>query len=152
MGEIIMLNEKPEQQVEHEQLAKIGSWLNFAEINFLKVLDRAVANNAYIFTKVKVNDVLMKIESIDDLDDYDFGENTFDFVLCDKQDLSILCVIELDSRPHQMQTLCAENSYDSLCADFNIPLLEVPARCGYPIKELKKYLSLYVDMKCLDSA
>lgn len=137
-----MLTQQIETQTEQ---VKIASWLNFAEINFLKVLARATEGKAFIFTKVKLNDILLRIESIDDMGELDFGDKTFDFVLCDKQDLSVICVIELDSRSHQAQSQCAEESYEALCADFAIPLLEVPARCGYNVAELARYISCYID-------
>lgn len=139
-----MLSERQNEGELVTKNEKVANWLNYAEINFLKVLDRAVDRDAYIFTKVKVNDILMKVDTADELDEYDYGEKAFDFVLCDKQDLSIMCIIELDSRPHALQALQAEESFDTLCDELNIPLLEIPARCGYNIFELKRYLSLCI--------
>jgi hypothetical protein len=125
----------------------IPGWLSHAEKNFIRVLSRVVANNAFIFAKVKVNDVLRHIPLYDEYDEEcDFGVKTFDFVLCDKNDLSVRCVIELDDRPPIFQKMYPEYSYDSICAELGIPLLEVPARCGYSQIELSKYITPYLNL------
>ena len=125
----------------------IPGWLSHAEKNFIKVLNSVIANDAFIFVKVKVNDVLRNIHVNDEYnEEYDFGNKTFDYVLCDKQDLTVKCVIELDDRPHAFQKMYPEYSYDSMCSKLGIPLLEVPARCGYNHVELRSYVAPFLNL------
>ncbi len=123
----------------------VPNWLNHAEKNFIKFLARAVGDQALIFTKVSVNNVLEHVSLFEEYPQYDFDEDVFDFVLCNISNLSVLCVISLDSRkiPNQKQPL-ADNAHSSLCEDANIPYLEIPARCGYEIAKLRKLLAPYV--------
>ena len=121
---------------------KINSWLSHAERNFIKFLDRAVNQRAFIFSKVKVSDVFQNIDIADRHNR--LADKTFDFVLCDINDLSVLCVIELDDRPRPQQRLCREKNYATLCAAAGVPLLEIPAHCGYDIDQLKDQLRPYM--------
>lgn len=123
---------------------KINSWLSYAERNFIKFLDRAVNQRAFIFSKVKISDVFQGIDIADRRHDFALANETFDFVLCDIDDLSVLCVIELDDRPHPQQRLGREKNYATYCAAAGVPLLEIPAMCGYDVKQLKDQLQPYM--------
>lgn len=128
-------------------LVNLPCWLTHAEKNFIKVLDSVVNNAAFIFTKVRVNDVLRNATIPDDQrDEYDYGLKTFDFVLCNKRDLSVSCIIELDDRPHALQKMYPEYSYQTLCDEISIALLEISARCGYEKDKLRKSLLPYLNL------
>ena len=124
---------------------KINSWLSHAERNFIKFLNRAVDQRAFIFSKVNVSDVFQSIDIVNRHNH--LADKAFDFVLCDIDDLSVLCVIELDDRPHQQQRLSREKNYAALCAAAAVPLLEIPARCGYDVNQLKHQLQPYMRAK-----
>ncbi len=123
----------------------VPSWLNHAEKNFIKFLAHAVADQALIFTKVPVNNVLEHASSFEEYPQYDFETEVFDFVLCRISDLAVLSVLSLDTRkiPNQKQPL-ADNAHRSLCEDATIPYLEIPARCGYEIAKLRQLLTPYI--------
>ncbi len=139
-----MIQQIPALSIQVNDVHVIPSWLNHAERNFIKVLHEIIENRAFIFTKVNVNDVLLNIKEIEDcyLDRYEY--KTFDFVLCSLTDLSVKCVIDLDDRPCRLQAISPEQSYRELCDDFNIPLVEIPARCGYDHKLLTCQIGRYV--------
>ena len=119
---------------------KIPGWLNHAEKNFIKVLNQVVGNNAFVFTKIRVSDVLRNLELPESYNANDFNNEVFDFVICDKQDLSIISIIELDDRPIKLQKEFLEQSYDAICLIMNIPLIKIPARCGYDTMQLRKLI------------
>lgn len=139
-----MIQQIPAMTIQVNDVHVISSWLNHAERNFIKVLNEVVENRVFIFTKVRVNDVLLNIDNIQDcyLDKYE--NKTFDFLLCSISDLSVKCVVELDDRPCRLQVNPPEQSYRQLCDDLNIPLLEIPAKCGYDHKLLASQIGRYV--------
>lgn len=76
-----------------------------AERSFLGVYDQAVAGRARLFGKVRVADVSIPRKGLD-LSTSTTARNKinrkhFDFVLCNPDDLSVRCVIELDDKSHQ---------------------------------------------------
>lgn len=123
----------------------VPAWLNHAEKNFMLFLIDAITDNALIFTKVPVENVLENVSLFDEYPQYSFNEEVFDFVICRPSDLSVLCIIKLDSRriPQQMNAL-SESTHESICEDANIPYIVIPARCGYDTQQLKQILHPYI--------
>ena len=83
---------------------KIDSLFTPAERSFLGVLNQAVEDNAFVFGKVRVADVLKPSKDVSrkqwQTAFNKINSKHFDFVLCDKGDLSVLCVIELNDKSH----------------------------------------------------
>ena len=123
----------------------IPAWLNHAEKNFILFLADAIADKGIIFTKVPVDNVLENVSLFDEYPHYNFDNEVFDFVICHPADLSVLCVIKLDSRriPKQINPLC-ESTHESICVDANIPFIVIPARCGYDTQQLRRILYPYI--------
>ncbi len=117
------------------------TWLSYAEINFFKVLNRVIADDAFILTKVPVSEV-MKHSSVSEKEiARGFGDQVFDFVLFDKTNFSVLCVIELDDRPQSLRKLSKEFSFKKICGDAGVGLIEIPAMCGYDLVRIKHKIS-----------
>lgn len=76
-----------------------------AEGSFLGVLNQAVSGKARVFGKVRVGDVLKPKPSLQrgpaTTARNRINRKHFDFILCRPDDLSVICVIELDDKSHQ---------------------------------------------------
>ena len=116
-----------------------------AERSFLGVLTQAVEDNAIIFGKVRVADVLTPISGLprnkwQTLFNKISGKH-FDFIICDKGDLSILCAIELDDKSHNSKPRKTRDEFlKSACSSANLPLIQVPTKSAYNVDELRQIL------------
>ena len=113
-----------------------------AERAFLHVLETAVGGDYRIFAKVRVADVIC-LETglaprIKRIASNKIRTKHFDFILCNKSDLSIVCAIELDDANHQRQKREEHDTFlSNVCERVFLPLLRVPAKEGYPITHLR---------------
>lgn len=113
-----------------------------AERSFLGVLEQAVAEEYRVFGKVRVADV---VEPQKDLDNSNrqkafnrISAKHFDFVLCSKNDLSVVCAVELDDQSHQQRKRQERDAFlVGLCQAVALPLIQVPARRSYSVPELR---------------
>lgn len=117
-----------------------------AERSFLGVLNQAVEGSALIFGKVRVADVVEPIKGLSRS-----GRQTafnkisgkhFDFILCHKDDLSIVCAIELDDQSHRFKKRQQRDEFlKNLCGAAGIPLVQIPAKSGYVVSEVKQLIA-----------
>jgi len=116
-----------------------------AERSFLGVLTQAVEDNATIFGKVRVADILTPISGLPrkkwQILFNKISSKHFDFILCDKTDLSILCVIELDDKSHNSKTRKNRDAFlKSACDSAGLPLVQIPAKSAYNVNEIRQIL------------
>ena len=113
-----------------------------AERSFLHVLEHAIGDEYRIFAKVRVADVIC-LESglepkIKRIASNKIRTKHFDFILCNKADLSVVCAIELDDRNHQRNQREAHDTFlASVCERVFLPFVRIPAKEGYPITHLR---------------
>ncbi|MDO9194204.1 MAG: DUF2726 domain-containing protein [Undibacterium sp.] len=113
-----------------------------AERAFLHVLEHAIGDEYRIFAKVRVADVIC-VESglaprIKRIASNKIRAKHFDFILCNKADLSVVCAIELDDRNHQKKNREEHDKFlASVCERVFLPLVKIPAKEGYPITHLR---------------
>jgi len=121
---------------------KIAALFTPAERAFLGVLDQAIGNDFRIMGKVRLADVL-KVQS-----GLSRGENQaawnrikskhVDFVVCDPDDLSIQCVVELDDKSHQRPDRKQRDAFvDNALNAAGIPVFHVAAKQAYSIAEIR---------------
>nr|WP_274522501.1 DUF2726 domain-containing protein [Halorhodospira halochloris] len=84
---------------------KASALFSPAERSFLGVLDQAAGYDYRVFGKVRVADVV-KVRSMADRRAWQRAFNQisskhFDFILCAKDDLSVVAAVELDDKSHQ---------------------------------------------------
>jgi hypothetical protein len=123
-----------------------------AERSFLGVLHQAVGNNAAIFGKVRVADVVepkaglgrgARQKAFNKI-----SAKHFDFLLCDKEDLSVACAIELDDRSHNSKRRHERDEFlKGVCEAAGVPLIQVPAKSAYVISEVRGLLQRYLTVK-----
>ena len=116
--------------------------LTAAERSFLGVLDQAVGDDYRVFAQVRLADVVDTKRRLSNSDRQKafnrIRSKHFDFLLCDKGDLYVVCAIELDDKSHQKSTRRDRDAFlDGLCQAVSLPLLHVPAKSAYSVPELK---------------
>jgi Protein of unknown function (DUF2726) len=118
---------------------KSRSLFSPAERSFFGVLQQAVGEHAAIFGKVRVSDVVKPRTGLHrsvwrSAFKRISGKN-FDFLLCDKEKLSVLCAIELDDGSRQSKSRHQRDEFlKGVCAAGYVPLIQVPAKSGYAIE------------------
>ncbi len=114
-----------------------------AERSFFGVLAQAVGDEYHVFGKVRVADVV-SVRPLRNRSAWQRAFNRisakhFDFVLCDKDDLSVIAVVELDDRSHQQGKRQARDSFlAELCETISLPLIRVPAKDAYTVGEIRR--------------
>lgn len=116
-----------------------------AERSFLGVLNQAVGRNAQIFGKVRVADVITPRRGMSRSDRQKsfnkISSKHFDFLLCDNNDLSVICVIELNDSSHNSKKRQDRDKFlEGACKSANVPLIKIAAQSAYNINEIRKYL------------
>jgi ssDNA-binding Zn-finger/Zn-ribbon topoisomerase 1 len=122
------------------------------ERSFLAVLQQAVGNNAAIFGKVRVADVVEPKNGLGNSARQKafnkISAKHFDFLLCDKEDLSVACAIELDDGSHNSKRRQERDEFlKGVCEAAGVPLVQVPAEPGYVISEVRGLLPRYLTVK-----
>jgi len=137
------------QKTQNYPYSKRTALFTPAERSFLGVMDLAIGDKARILGKVRVADVITP-KSRMSRSDWQRAFNKisakhFDFILCDKKDLSIICAVELDDSSHQRAN---RKKRDSLlvaaCASAGIPLIQIPAKATYSVADVRKLLSPHI--------
>ena len=124
---------------------KIDSLFTPAERSFLGVLNQAIEDNAFVFGKVRVADVLKPSKDVARKQWQStfnkINSKHFDFVLCDKGNLSVLCVIELNDKSHNSKKRKDRDEFlTSACESAKLPLIQIPAQSAYNIDEIRQTL------------
>jgi hypothetical protein len=128
---------------------KSRSLFSPAERSFYGVLQQAVGEHAAIFGKVRVSDVVEPRKGLHrgawrSAFKRISGKH-FDFLLCDKEKLSLICAIELDDRSHQSKSRYQRDGFlKGVCEAGYVPLIQVPAKSGYVIEEVKQLIAPYL--------
>lgn len=121
-----------------------------AERSFLGILTQAVGNEVQIFGKVRVADILTPKKGMS-RSDWQRAFNKisakhFDFILCNKQDLSIICVVELDDSSHQSTSRKERDVFlVRACNSASIPLIQVPVKFSYDVGEIVMLFSSHIN-------
>lgn len=116
-----------------------------AERSFLGVLEQAIGDEYRIFGKVRVADVV-SVKSLSNRAAWQRAFNRIsakhiDYVLCSKDELSIVCAIELDDQSHQKRKRQERDAFLArLCQEISLPLLQIPAQRAYSVNEIKAKL------------
>ena len=123
-----------------------------AERSFLGVLDLAVADQYRIFGKVRVADILLPSKGLSkshwQIAFNKVSAKHFDFVLCNKQTLEVIAVIELDDKSHQKAKLQHRDSLiASACATAGLPLVRFVAKSSYQVTEIQQQIQAELTAK-----
>jgi hypothetical protein len=116
-----------------------------AERSFLGVLNQVVGENTKIFSKVRIADVVTPKKGLSRSDRQralnKIISKHFDFILCNNDDLSVLCAIELNDKSHQADDRKQRDKLvTKVCDSAGLPLIEIKAKQSYVINDIKKLL------------
>lgn len=139
-------NFKPAEKLDYQQQLSL---FTSAEIEFLKALHIAVDGKALIFGKVRIADVLTPSKGISRRN-WQTAFNRiamkhFDFVICNNEDLSIICAIELDDNSHNRKNRIERDVFvNSACESASFPLIRFKTSHSYQSENLQHKLSSYL--------
>ncbi len=148
---ILKLLQRSSKSGEYPYQSK-GMLFSPAERSFYGVLSQAVGETALVFGKVRVADVIVP-KKVASRSEWQIAFNKisgkhFDFLLCDTNELSVICAIELDDSSHQSKERTQRDIFlEGVCNSANVPLIRVPAKSGYVIGEVRKLLAPYLALE-----
>lgn len=113
-----------------------------AERAFLEVLEQAVGEQYRVFGKVHVADVIAvqpdKKNSLKRIAYKRIKSRRFDFVVCSKLSLSVVCAVELDDKnPPRKNQEARDTILRDVCESVSLPLLRIPVKNVYPIASVR---------------
>jgi len=128
---------------------KLDTLFTPAERSFLGVLMQVVENDAQIFGKVRVADVLATKKGMPASDRQrafnKISSKHFDFILCSRKDLSVLCAIELNDSSHNSKKRKDRDAFlEGACKSAGVPLVQIPAQATYKLNDIRKSISLFL--------
>jgi hypothetical protein len=123
-----------------------------AERSFYGVLKQVAGDNATIFGKVRVADVVVPNKGLSrshwQKSFNKISGKHFDFLLCRNDTLSVICAIELNDSSHKSNNRHGRDEFlKGVCNAAEIPLIQVPAKAAYVIDEVKAIIAPYLSRK-----
>jgi len=120
-----------------------GKLLSNAERSFFLVLKQSLSEDDYeIFVKVRIADVLTPVQTFIRRDwftaFYKISSKHFDYVLCDKETLAVVAVIELDDSSHNLtKTRDRDVFVEKACKTAGLKLIRFPCRSNYHLESVR---------------
>jgi hypothetical protein len=147
-------------RLEEFQFTRNRALFSPAERSLLDLLEQAVGEDYRIFGKVRVADTVSvrattnrsaRLRAFSQI-----NATHFDFVLCDKELLTIRCAVELNDKSHGSHKQQEGDAFsEAVCRAISLPFVQVQAAQDYSAGELRKKildaLSAYPDTESADS-
>lgn len=139
LGVLVLPKKKKQVSASYE---KHEALLSAAEIKFYTCLHQAAPEDCIVFSKVRIADVL-KVRDAPDNSQRQSAFNKisakhFDFVLCDRESLTVRSAIELDDKSHNTQKAKARDFLvNDACKSAELPLLRIRAARTYDVAQLR---------------
>lgn len=147
----IIFNQPQNQSTESNDFPyqKIDTLFSPAERSFLGVLNQAIGEQVQIFGKVRVADVMTPKNGMNHSEWQKafnkISRKHFDFLVCDKKDLSVLCVIELDDKSHNSKKRQERDTFlKGACNSAGLSLIQIPAQATYSINEIRQLFASFL--------
>ncbi|QSX32169.1 DUF2726 domain-containing protein [Shewanella avicenniae] len=148
---IALLGSKPDQSQYTYQSTQF--LLTKAERSFYGALVQAVGNDALVFAKVRIADVLVPISGMNRTNWQrafnKVSSKHFDFVLCNKDDCSLILGVELDDASHNTKKVQQRDEFvNRACASAGFTLLRVKAARSYVLADLRQLVKDAISTSC----
>ena len=122
-----------------------------AERSFFGILQQVLENKVVILGKIRVADILIPKNNKDHSRWQKafnrISKKHFDFVLCSKDTLSVLCVIELNDKSHLTDKQKLRDEFIiNACKSAELPLIQIPNKSSYIVQEIKKLLNPFINL------
>ena len=120
-----------------------GKLLSNAERSFFLVLKQSLSEDDYeIFVKVRIADILTPVRTLMSRDwfaaFYKISSKHFDYVLCDKETLAVVAVIELDDSSHNLSKTRARDIFvEKACKTAGLKLIRFPCKSNYHLESIR---------------
>lgn len=127
------------------QYQRLDVLFTAAERSFLGVLKLSVSNEVEVFGKVRVADVITPKKG-QDRSTWQKAFNKisskhFDFLICNKDDLSPICAIELNDKSHSSKKGKERDRFlEAACKSAGVPLVQIPAKAKYQVTDINEIL------------
>lgn len=120
--------------------------LGATERSFLRVLEPAAGDRYRIFAKVRMAQLVAPRAGIDASRSREAMElirdKCFDFVLCERDTLSVVCVIELDDRPAPLgRRRRGDSLVGELCGAIGLPHVRIAVQSAYSLDDIRASLN-----------
>ena len=115
--------------------------LSVAERSFFEVLLLTVGGEFHVFVKVRMEDIVYLPKGTQNRQAWlnKVRQKHVDFLLCDRQKVSPLLVIELDDASHEREIVRdRDEQKDSILRAASLPILRVAAGRAYDTRELRQ--------------
>jgi len=127
-----------------------GTLFTAAERSFLGVLDQAVSDNYRVFGKVRVADIINPAKGMDrkswQIAFNKISSKHFDYVLCSKDKLEVIAVIELDDKSHNTKKAIKRDAVlESACKSSDLKLIRFQAKSGYQVQVVREKIALAIN-------
>ena len=142
---------KPTSTVKGHNYRQRAALFTAAERSFLGVLDLATSEKYQIFCKVRVADILTPSKTAD-RGNWQRAFNKisakhFDYVLCTKETLSVVAVIELDDKSHKKEKSIARDILiEKACSSAGLKLVRFETKARYNIQEVRERLETSLNL------
>lgn len=142
---IIALLKKPIESITEFPYKCQPNLFSPAERSFYGVLSQAIKDDTTVFGKIRIADVV-NVKTGLNRKNWQIAFNRiakkhFDFVLCSKDDLSVLGVVELDDKSHNSKKQKERDRFiEGVCKASGIVLFRFDVRAGYKISEIRSVL------------
>lgn len=119
-----------------------GPLFSAAERSFFGVLQQALSDEYIIMGKVRVADILLPEKGLTKSEWQTafnkISSKHFDYIICQKSDLTVLAAIELDDKSHRSKKAQIRDALlNEACGSAGFSLIRFPAKKGYEIEEVK---------------
>jgi len=118
-----------------------------AERSFLGVLDHAVDGEYRVFGKVRVADVIIPAKGMSRknwrIAFNKISAKHFDYVLCSKDKLEVIAVIELDDKSHNSKKAIKRDALlENACSSADLKLIRFQAKSSYQINSVREKIEI----------
>jgi hypothetical protein len=143
---LLSRNSRPAKHLDYQRLASL---FTATEVKFMRALYIAVDGKASIFGKVRIADVLEPKKNLSrshwQISFNKIAMKHFDFVICDNDDLSIICAIELDDDSHQKRDRIERDLFvNSACKSADLPLIRFKVASSYKTEDFQNSIFPYL--------
>jgi hypothetical protein len=148
----VKLAQKRKSEPSDYPYQKIETLFSPAERSFFGVLNQVVGEDVRILGKVRVADAVAPQRGLSrsawQRAFNRISAKHFDFLLCKRDDLSVICAIELDDSSHQSKKRQLRDEFlEGVCNATSIPLIQMAVQSGYALDDIRKLLSPYLENK-----
>jgi hypothetical protein len=142
----LLLKARSKREPAEYPYQKADSLFSPAERSFLGVLERAVGDECKVLGKIRLADILSPSKGLS-RSGWQKAFNRIaakhvDFALCAKDDLSLLCAIELDDNSHKKSERKSRDDFlEKALSAAAIPFIRFAVRASYNLQEVRSQIA-----------